>query len=240
MKIEKIEKTEKTGKTGSASVRIIRLVCFLLALAAGTAPAYSETPSVGGAGTPVGQWVAEHVSKDGIGSWWDFRPDGTFTMHIGVIVTSPITRSGDTFTSPATTIKGSPVPTTYCVKGDTLHVKSPNSQEQIFLRIGPAPSAADPLLGKWKPIPPPSFDPDPEIAAQQKMMINAILAFSANNTQSLRVPFSNYEGVWDVATHTFHLNNQPAYTFQRTGPRLLLNQPPRGRKIEIYLPDPTS
>ena len=227
-------------ETGSTSIGIFRLVCLLLAIGAGAAPSYSQTRSVSGTDSPVGQWVAEHISKGGISSWWDFRLDGTFTMHIGIIVTSPITRTGDTFTSPATTIKGVPIPMTYCVKGDTLHVKSPNSQEQIFLRIGPAPSSDDPLLGKWKPLPPAAFDPDPEISTQQRMMINAILAFSANNTQSLRVPFSNYEGVWDVATHTFHLNNQPAYTFQRTGPRLLLNQPPRGRKIEIYLPDPTS
>lgn len=216
------------------------MICLLLGIAAGTAPSYSQTPSVNETDSPVGQWIAEHVSKDGIRSWWDFRPDGTFTMKIGIIVTSPITRSGDTFTSPATTIKGVPIPMNYCVKGDMLHIKSPNSPEQTFLRIGPAPSTSDPLLGKWRPLPPATFDPDPEIATQQRMMTNATLVFTANNKQSLRVPFSNYEGVWNDSNHTFHLNNQPAYSFQRTGPRLLLNQPPRGRKIDTYLPDPAS
>ncbi len=218
-------------KIGSTWICGARFVCLLLAIAA--APSYSQTPSL--AETPVGQWVIEHPSKGGIASWWDFRPDGTFTMHIGVIVTSRITRSGNTFTSPAT-----PVTITFHIDGDTLHIKSSSSPEQTFVRIGPAPCATDPLLGKWKPLPPAAFSPDPEIATEQKMMTNATLIFSANNTQSLRVPFSNYEGAWDAATHTFHINNQTPYPFQRSGPRLSLGQPPRGRKTDTYLPDPAS
>ena len=61
----------------------------------------------------VGHWVAEHPSNGGIGSWWDFRPDGTLTMHIGAIVTSPITRSGDTFTSPPVSVNGPPIKVTF-------------------------------------------------------------------------------------------------------------------------------
>jgi hypothetical protein len=62
--------------------------------------------------TPVGHWVAERPSNAGIGSWWDFRSDGTLTMHIGAIVKSPITRSGDTFTSPPATTNGAPIKVT--------------------------------------------------------------------------------------------------------------------------------
>jgi hypothetical protein len=227
-------------KVGNQSASILRFGILLLSIAAGTSLSHSETPLASETNSPVGQWVIAHPSKDGIGSWWDFRPDGTFTMHIGVIVTSPITRSGDTFTSPATTIKGTPVPMTYRVDGNTLHIKSPNSPEQTFIRIGAAPSATDPLLGKWKPLPPTAFDDDPAIAAQQKMMASATLVFCANNTQTLRVPFSNYEGVWDAASHTFHINHQTAHTFQRTGPNLTRSQPPKDRRIDTYLPDPTS
>jgi hypothetical protein len=126
---------------------------------------------------------------------------------------------------------------TYRVEGNTLHIKSPNSPEQIFVRIGTAPSPTDPLLGKWKPLPPAAFSNDPAIATQQKMMAGATLVFCANNTQTLRVPFSNYEGVWDAHSHTFHINNQTAHTFQRTGPKLTLSQPPRDRRIDTYLPD---
>ena len=101
------------------------------------------------ADTPVGHWVAEHTSSGGIGSWWDFRPDGTLTMHIGAIVTSPITRAGNTFTSPPATINGPPITVTFRIDGDTLHLQSADTPEQILTRVGPAPSAAVPLLGKW-------------------------------------------------------------------------------------------
>ena len=118
--------------------------------------------------TPVGHWVAEHPSQTGIGSWWNFRSDGTLTMHIGAVVNSPITRSGDTFTSPAPTVGGAPITVTYHVDADTLHIQSPNIPEQTFSRIGPAVSATDPLLGKWKPLPPATPSTDPNVAAQQK------------------------------------------------------------------------
>jgi hypothetical protein len=198
--------------------------------------AQTATPPVD---TPVGHWVAEHTSNGGIGSWWDFRPDGTLTMHIGAIVTSPITRSGDTLTSPPATVNGPPIKVTFHIDGDTLHLQSPDTPEQILTRIGPAPSAADPLLGRWKPLPPATPSTDPTIAAQQKLMTNAILVFSADNTESVRIPFTSVEGTWDATAHTFHLANQTAaFTFQRTGAKLTLGQPPDGHKVDTYVPDP--
>jgi len=191
------------------------------------------------ADTPVGHWVAEHTSSGGIGSWWDFRPNGTLTMHIGAIVTSPITRSGNTFTSPPATVNGPPIKVTFRIDGDTLHLNSPDTPEQILTRIGPAPSAADPLLGKWKPLPPATPSTDPNIAGQQKLMANATLVFSADNTESVRVPFTSLEGTWDATAHTFHLANQTSsFTFQRTGAKLTLGQPPDGHKTDTYIPDP--
>jgi hypothetical protein len=200
------------------------------------ASAQTETPP---ATTPVGHWVAEHITHSGIGSWWDFRPDGTLTMHLGAIVTSPITRSGDTFTSPPVTVNGPPIKVTFRIDGDTLHLQSPDVPEQILTRIGPGPSAADPLLGKWKPLPPATPSTDPNVAAQQKLMTNATLVFSADNTESVRVPFTALEGTWDATAHTFHLANQTAsFSFQRTGAKLTLGQPPDGHKTDTYIPDP--
>ena len=190
------------------------------------------------ADSPVGHWVAERPSQGGIGSWWDFHPDGTLTMHIGAMVTLSITRSGATFTSPSGTTNGAPITVTFDVDNDTLHITAPNTPRQTFARIGPAPSAVDPLLGKWKPIPPATPSTDPNIAAQQKATANAILIFSADNTESIRIPFSNYDGAWDAATHTFHLSNQPSYTFQRAGAKLILGQPPDGHKTDTYIADP--
>jgi len=215
----------------------LRAVLFFAFLPAGI-PAETPTAPTVRADTPIGHWVAEHPSKNGIGSWWDFRPDGTFTMHIGAVVTSPIIRSGDTFTTPPPTIHSAPITVTFHIDGDTLHIKSANAPEQIFARIGPAPSAADPLLGKWKPIPPATLSADPNIAAEQKLMANSVLAFFADNTESLRIPFSNYQGTWDATTHTFQVNNQAPHAFQRTGPKLTLGHPPDSRTTNTYLPDP--
>jgi hypothetical protein len=216
---------------------IARLVLFVFFA---VLPASTQTPTPPAtADSPVGHWVAEHPSRSGLGSWWDFRPDGTLTMHVGAIVTSTITRSGDTITSPPVTTTGAPITVTFHVENDTLHIKSPNNQEQNFVRIGSAPSATDPLLGKWKPLAPATPNPDPDIAAQQKLMTNAILAFFPDNTESVRIPFSAFEGTWDAAAHTFHINNQKeTYSFQLTGQKLSLGQPPDGHKTDTYLPDP--
>ena len=189
--------------------------------------------------SPIGHWVAEHTSNGGIGSWWDFRSDGTLTMHLGAIVTSPITRSGDTFTSPPATVNGPPIKVTFHIDGDTLHLQSPDTPEQTLTRIGPAPSATDPLLGRWKPLPPATPSTDPNIAGQQKLMANATLVFSADNTESVRVPFTTLEGTWDATAHTFHLANQTAsFAFKRVGAKLALGQPPDGHKTDTYIPDP--
>ena len=198
----------------------------------------SSTPN-SQAETPVGHWVAEHPSRTGVGSWWDFRPDGTLTMHIGAIVSSTITRTRDTITSPPVTAGGPPITVSYHIEGDTLHLNSTNTPEQTLARIGPAPSATDPLLGKWRPIPPATPSADANVAAQEKMMSNATLVFLPDNTESVRIPFSTLEGTWDAAAHTFRINNQTEiYTFRRAGSKLSLGQPPDGHKTDTYLPDP--
>jgi hypothetical protein len=214
----------------------LALLTLLLAALPVSSQTQTPTPTTD---TPVGHWVAEYPSDGGIGSWWDFRSDGTLTMHIGAIVTSHITRSGSTFTSPPVTTNGSPITVTYHIDGDTLHLESPNTPEQTLTRIGPAPSATDLLLGKWKPLPPATPSTDPNVAAQQKAMANAILVFAADNTESIRLPFTSFEGTWDAAAHTFNVQNQPTtYTFQRTNSKLLLGQPPDNKRTNTYIPDP--
>jgi hypothetical protein len=135
-------------------------------------------------------------------------------------------------------VNGPPIKVTFRIDGDTLHLQSPDTPEQILTRIGPAPSTADPLLGKWKPLPPATLSADPNIAAQQKLMTNATLVFSAGNTESLRVPFTALEGTWDATAHTFHLADRGTFSFQRTGSKLTLGQPPDGHKTDTYIPDP--
>lgn len=220
----------------TTSLRLSRVLILSAALLLRSLSGITQTPV---ADTPVGHWVAEHPSAGGIGSWWDFRSDGTLTMHVGAVVTLTITRSGDTFTSPPPTLSGPPIKVTFHVDGETLHLSSPGTPEQALTRIGPAPSATDALLGKWKPLPPATPSTDANVAAQQKLMTNAVLVFAADNTESLRVPFSSFEGTWDATAHTFQLQKQAgAFTFQRTGSKLTLGQPPDGHQTDTYIADP--
>ena len=66
-----------------------------------------------------------------------------------------------------------------------------------------------------------------------------IFVFAADNTETVRAPFTSIEGKWDINAHTFHLEDEKViYTFQRTGHKLTLGQPPDGKRMDTYLPDP--
>jgi hypothetical protein len=198
-------------------------------------PAQTQTP----AAPPIGHWVAEHPSNGGIGSWWDFRPDGTFTMHIGAMVTAPVKHTGNTLTMPSGTVGGAPVTVEFRVDGDKLHLKPAGAPEQTFTREGPAPSPTDPLLGKWHPALPATLDSDLNRAALQKATANGLYVFSADGTQSVRIPFAAREGTWSPSAHTFQFKGEPAvYSFGASGEKLLLGQAPDNKKTDTYLPDP--
>ena len=128
---------------------------------------------------------------------------------------------------------------TFRIDGDKLFIKEPGAPETSFTRQGPAPSPTDPLLGKWRPDPPAVPDPDPQAAAMLKAMANALYVFSADGTQSVRIPFGVKTGTWDAAAHTFHFQNATiVYSFDHSGPKLVLGQPPQNKTTDTYLPDP--
>ena len=196
----------------------------------------SQTP----ADTPVGHWLVEQTSKGGLGSWWDFRPDGTFTRYIGAAVTVHIKRSHDTLTLPAPTIHGAPIRFSVQITGDTLYLKGSTIQ-QIYTRVGPAPSPTDPLLGKWKLVPDPVAPGSNPIPAAQQA--SALYVFSPDGTESARIPFDSMEGTWNAATHTFRFNDRTIdYTFQRIGSKLILGHPPDNTDNSLhtvaFIPDP--
>jgi hypothetical protein len=221
------------------NVRALALILVLSAI-----PALSQAPKSGeappaAANTPVGHWMAEHPSNGGIGTWWDFRSDGTLTMHIGAMVTSPFTHTANTLTMASGTVNGPQMHATYRIDGNKLYLKLGDAPEAGFTREGPAPSPTDPVLGKWHPEPPAVPDPDPQAAAMQKAMANALYVFSADGTQSVRVPFTAKEGTWDAAAHTFKFAGEPVvYSFDHSGPKLILGQPPQNKTTDTYLPDP--
>jgi hypothetical protein len=216
--------------------RLIHALSVCLLLTAGAfaqPPATADTPA-----TPVGRWVAEHPSNGGIGSWWDFRANGTLTQYVGAMVTSHVTRSGDTLTMPSGQEGTPPIKAKIRIAENTLYINADNA-EVSFTRVGPAPSSGDPLLGKWKPIPPKVHATDPQAAAVEKAQANALYVFSADGTETLRIPFTSRTGTWDAKAHTFQFKGQPTiYSFQLSGTKLLLGQPPDNKKTDTYLPDP--
>jgi hypothetical protein len=73
----------------------------------------------------------------------------------------------------------------------------------------------------------------------QKLMVHSLYVFSADGTQSVRIPFLAKEGTWSAAAHTFQITGEPAaYSFDHAGTKLLLGQPPDNKKTDTYLPDP--
>ena len=188
--------------------------------------------------TPTGHWVAEHPSNGGIGSWWDFRSNGTLTQYFGAIVTSQVSHSGDTLIMPSGQEGTPPVHAKIRIAENTLYINA-NNAEVSFTRVGPAPSASDPLLGKWKPIVPKAPTSTPQSAAMEKAQADALYVFSADGTESVRIPFGSRKGTWDAKTHTFQFKDQhTVYSYQLSGTKLILGQPPNNKKTDTYLPDP--
>jgi hypothetical protein len=203
-----------------------------------TVDMFSQTPSTGTAvDTPVGHWVAEHPSDGGIGSWWDFRPDGTVTLYFGAMVTIPVTRSGDILTMPSGTAGTPPSQIKFLVEGDILSLRG-DGKELTYTRVGIAPSATDSLLGKWRRVPSKVSSADPKIAALEKAEANGLYRFSSDGTESVRIPFGSREGTWNAHARTFRFQNETVvYSFLLSGMKLVLGQPPDGTKTDTYLPD---
>jgi hypothetical protein len=186
---------------------------------------------------PTGRWVSEHTSSGGIGTWWDFRPDGTLTMYIGAAVTAPVTHTTDTLNVAGSA--GNKLVLDYKITGNILNLKRPGDPDTLFTRDGPAPKPSDPLLGRWRPNPPATYSPNPQMAARQKAMTTGVYIFGSDNTQTVRIPFVSRTGTWDAAAHTIKLEGEnQTFSFNRTGTGLVLGQPPDNTKTGTYIPDP--
>ena len=188
---------------------------------------------------PTGRWISQHTSAGGIGTWWDFRPDGTLTMYLGAAVTAPVTHTADTLSAPGSGPGEGRLTLDYRITGNILNLKRPGDPDTLFTRDGRAPKPSDPLLGRWRPNPPASYSSNPELAARQRAMTTGVYIFSADNTQTVRIPFVSRAGTWDAAAHTIKLEGEDhAYTFHRTATGLVLGQPPDSSKTGTYVRDP--
>jgi hypothetical protein len=218
------------------SKRIVPLITGFLFLCPGM---FCQTqPNGTSANTPVGRWVAEHPSRGGIGSWWDFRADGTLTEYLGAIVTVPISRSGNTLTMPSGAAGTPPSQMQFTVKGDSLSLSS-DGKELTYTRVGPAPSATNLLLGKWKQNRPKVPNADPRLAALEEAQSNGLYSFNSDGTESVRIPFTSYKGSWNAQKSTLRVQGLDVeYSFLVSGGKLYIGQPPDGRIIDSCLPDP--
>jgi hypothetical protein len=191
------------------------------------------------AGSPVGGWLSDQISNGGIGSWWNFRPDGTLSMSIGAAVTSHVTHTATTVTMPPPTVNGAPLTLNYKVEGSTLTLTKAGDPDTRFTRVGAPPVPSDPLLGRWRPNPPSTPSQNRTIAQYQQAMANGLTIFSPDNTESVRIPFTTHTGTWNAPTHTFKLEGDPnTYTFSRSGKKLTLVGPTGAKDTHTYSPDP--
>ncbi len=214
------------------------VVVLLPLLLRAQAPPSSST---GDARFPVGRWVAEHPSSGGIASWWEFRPDGTLTMYFGVMVSDQIDRSGNTFMMPSGTAGGDRVRVTYTITDNVLAIDTVAGHQTTYARLGPPLDPADPLIGNWRPLPNPAeCGSDPNYAVMQKLMTTkGILTFTTDAKRYLRAPFGTKEGTWDGQSNTFRVKgDSTTYTFGQMKTKLLLGQPPDGKAMDSYVPDP--
>jgi hypothetical protein len=158
-------------------------------------------------------------------------------MYIGAVVTAPVTHTADTLNVPGS--GGNRLTLDYRITGNILNLKRPGDPDTLFTRDGTAPKPSDPLLGRWRPNPPANYSSDPKMAARQKTMTSGVYIFSADNTQTVRIPFVSRTGTWDAAAHTIKLEGESqTFSFNRTAAGLVLGQPSDNTKTGTYIPDP--
>ncbi|MGH7267234.1 MAG: DUF5640 domain-containing protein [Candidatus Rokuibacteriota bacterium] len=108
-----------------------------LVLAVAEAPARAETL--------VGRWDAEARSRGGLGTWWQFRADGTVSMSLGAMVDDRYRIDGEELTLLPDTAHAADQTVTMRITGDTL-----TAAGQTMRRVGGA-SPGDPphVRGVW-------------------------------------------------------------------------------------------
>src|ERR1700679_3852140 len=105
-----------------------------------------------------------------------------------------------------------------------------SASDRTTLRASAPPSPPTKADGTQPPTPSIStirLQPSP---TSEPAIYSPSVCLRSDNTESVRAPFTSYEGRWDAATHSFHLDNQTAaFTYQRTGNLLTLSLPPIGQ-----------
>jgi hypothetical protein len=194
----------------------------------------------------IGQWVALNRSEGGIGSIWEFKPDGTFTMSPGVVVDMRYRLEGDTLTLPPATTLPDAKPQIIKIRfeGDHLYQKYSDAPvEMPFIRIQAGRPGDAPIVGRWKPdLTFPNQGKSAVPAARFSDM--ATYTFTRDGILRLRLAFRPISGGYDVNDHTFslHLAGSTGQSKPFTGHfelrhgELYLTQPD-GHTQDVYIRD---
>lgn len=210
-------------------------LCLLTLLLPASIHAQAESGA-----SPVGSWVAEHPSNGGLGSWWQFRPNGTLTMYIGVIASSPYSLKGDLLTRAGTGDNGADGYWKVRFDGEKMYMKPQSvavgGPEMAYTRIGP--SGNSPIVGEWKNVTAPTFTGDSQQDSMQRIAVSDTLLFTSDGTEYLRIPFRSAEGTWNAKDQTFEVTGEEGtHRFALVGGKLALSQPPNDKATDTYLPD---
>lgn len=169
----------------------------LLALLTGASAGLSQSAI-------VGHWVPERTSKSGLGSIWDFKPDGTLTRAIGVVANSPYRLEGDTLIFPPETTPPGAKPDLITVRfeGDRMYQRPGDANQEIrYARIKGGKPGDAAIVGVWKndmPLPGTKLD-----AAFK----DATFTYTRDGVFKMRSAFLSEAGRYDMTSHTYSLDS---------------------------------
>jgi hypothetical protein len=185
--------------------------------------------------TSSGTGFPERTSKSGLGSIWDFKPDGSLTMTIGVVANGPYRLEGDTLIlPPETTLPGAkPELITVRFEGDHLYERSGDAEKELrFVRIkGGRPGDAA-IVGVWKndmPLPGTKLD-----AAFK----DATFTYTRDGIAKMRVALRLSAGRYDTTNRTYSLDSRDLAGAKGQGQPTVVTGRFELRDGKLYLTEP--
>jgi hypothetical protein len=194
-------------------------------------------------------------SQGGIGSMWEFRPDGTLTMAPGAVVNMPYQISGERLILPPETTHADAKPQTYSfrIEGNTLYeVPAEFAPDQLekgmkFTRVSKPKPGDQPIVGTWKLAvkenAAQSAASEPASGRQEQgreiILRNTWHTYTRDGVLKLRIPFTNIAGTYNVAdgkSGTFSMGATPSqiFTYRLADGKLYLTQPD-GKTEDVYV-----
>lgn len=217
------------------------LLLMLLGLSSwlGAQPAKTEV---------VGHWVAANKSQGGIGSMWEFKPDGTLVMSPGVVVDMPYRIDGDKLILPPGTTgpDAKPLITRFRVDGDALYQRGERMEKEVkFVRLTKSNPHDPPIVGKWKALVDESeakkrLD-DLKVGHMAQAFMNATYTYTSDGVCKLRVPFTSVQGTYSAidstsGTFTVASKEKLVFAYRLVDGKLYLTQPD-DKSEDVYVKD---